>query len=549
MKNANIAIRRSLIGQIGSFIAGAGLLFGILNFIWAGVFTSFIVIAVLITLLGLSLWAIATPREFRDFFTGRQAQRGTIAVFGTLLLIGIVALAYIITQREVITLDITAGSRFTLSEQTRQIIKRIEQSGRTVQITGFYAAEQLLQREVDDQYWRLYESESGGAIHRVYIDPREEPALASRFSELLTQGLNVFVSFLNEDGSIDINSLQIVQRGTSQERDMSEALSRLLISGTLSVYFERGLGGPDPLDDSAQGFSAVNNIVQNNGLITQPLDLTQLAASSGDIPSDASTVIIARAARRMTPAEVDVIDRYLERGGALLILADIFYSTEQFLDDQDPFNSYLWEKFGLRPMMSVVVDPGAFSGSELDIVSAAVFTEVDIGAQLNREDDPQSATLFHIARPIEVDDDPPVNNGRIIMSSPMSWGETDFTALFERNEYRQEENDLVGPLTTVAWAWDQETDAKILLIGDSDFATNGRILSPQGNSLLLFDGLGWLTGFTEQVRFSFRAFTEGLPLLFVDQSILNTVAFITIILMPGAMLVTALGLWLRRRGR
>lgn len=545
----HITIRRNLLGQLGSFIAGSGLLLALLNFIWAGDVTVISIIAVLGALVGLGVWALATPREFRDFFTGRQAQRGTLAIFGTLLLIGIVTLAYIIAQREVITMDITAGSRFTLSDQTRQIISRIEQSERQVQITGFYAAEQLLEREVDDQYWRLYESESKGVIRRVYIDPREEPALASRFSEILAQGLNVFVSFVNEDGSLDINSLQIVQRGTSQERDMSEALSRLLISGTLTVYFERSLGGPDPLDDSAQGFSAVNNIVQNNGLVTQPLDLAQIAAEGGDIPRDASTVIIARGMRRLTEAEVAVLDRYLQNGGSLLILADIFYNAEQFLDDEDPFNRYLWENFGLRAITSVVVDPVAFSGSELDIVSAAVFTEVDIGAQLNQENNPQSATLFHIARPIEVDDDPPVNNGRIIMSSPLSWGETNFVDLFERNSYLQEEGDLTGPLTTVAWAWNRETGAKILLVGDGDFATNGRIITPQGNSLLLFDGLGWLTGFTEQVRFSFRAFTEGLPLLFVDQAILNTIAFITVILMPGAMLAAAIALWLRRRGR
>ena len=49
---------------------------------------------------------------------------------------------------------------------------------------------------------------------------------------------------------------------------MTQAISRLLLSGTLTVYFDTGLGERDPLDTSQEGISGINNGVRESGLIT-----------------------------------------------------------------------------------------------------------------------------------------------------------------------------------------------------------------------------------------------------------------------------------------
>lgn len=540
MQNENIIITRSQVGQWCSFIGGAALLIGVIGWVWQGGVTLVIIAALLVGALSIGLWALVTPDEFRGFITGRQARYGTMAVFSTLLLIGIVALVYVVLARAVLTLDMTGDGRFTLSAETRQVLRRIE---RPIQLTGFYSSRGLALREVDDQFFRLYEVESGGLVRRKYINPEEDPVLADRYS--VTSDGQVFISYLNPDGTIDESTLARVPRSGRQERDVTEAISRLLIAGTITVYFERSRGELDPTDTTQQGLSGINLGMQESGLITQPLNLTQIASAGGDIPADAGALIFARPTSDLTTAEVAVIERYLQRGGALFIMTDPLFNEDRFLKADGPFNQFLWTNYGLRALDAVIVDPGASFQTPLDVLSAAIFPENAIVARMNSENAP---AYFRLARALEVSETPPasVPNGRLILSSEQSYGETDLTTLSQTSTYRYDEGvDLPGPLTSAVWAYHQQTGAKILMVGDADFVTNG-LIGSGGNALLFTDGLSWLTGLSEKVQFAPQAFSSSVPLITVTGQMLDVIAFVTVILLPGLVLALGMAVWLRR---
>src|SRR5690606_21933022 len=101
------------------------------------------------------------------------------------------------------------------------------------------------------------------------------------------------------------------------EREMTQAIARLLLSGTFKVYFETGLGTLDPLDASQQGLSGIHLGMQDSGLLTGSLDLPALAAAGEPVPDDASVIILARPTLSLTPAEINTLDQYLARGGSL----------------------------------------------------------------------------------------------------------------------------------------------------------------------------------------------------------------------------------------
>ena len=82
--------------------------------------------------------------------------------------------------------------------------------------------------------------------------------------------------------------------------------------------------------------------------------------------------------------------------------------------------------------------------------------------------------------------------------------------------------------------------------GDSNFVTNSMVTTALGNGILFTDGVSWLTDFGEQITFAPQAYSVGVPLIFVSQQTLDLIAFITIILMPGAVLVSGLAIWARR---
>ncbi|HLV34087.1 MAG TPA: Gldg family protein [Spirillospora sp.] len=538
MNNQHIIVTRRQIGQWASYAAGSAFVLGIIGLIWQGGLTPPIIAALAVAVVSVILWAAAAPADFTGFITGRQVRYSTAAVFTSLLLVGIVALVYILLQRAALTLDMTEGRRFTLSPETLEILERVN---RPIRITGFYDSTAVPAREVDDQFFRLYEAVTNGLISRQYIDPNQEPALAQRFGAY--QNGAVFISYLNPDGSVDFSSLARVPRqpGGAQERELTQAILRLLAAGTFKVYFEVGHSELDPQDTGPQGLSGVHLGMQESGLVTDSLVLPALAANGQSIPDDASVVIMARPTRALTSPEIAVLDEYLQRGGSLFIMAEALLNEGAFLSGETEFNHYLWDNFGLSALNAVIVDYSSNLRTPLDIIGYQVFTGTDIGARL---DPAQAPTLFRIARALNVNDDPPVHNGRVIMSSPDSYGETNFRALMETNSFAPDpEVDPPGPLTSVAWAWDETTNAKIILVGDADFVTNGFVSSALGNAVLFTDGIAWLTGLNERVSFAPQAFVTAPPLIFVSTQTLDVIAFLTVILMPGLLLISGLVIW------
>ncbi len=543
MQKDPIIITRNQVGQWAAFTGGGAALAGIIGLLWQGGLTPIIIGLLAVGGGGILLWALLSPQEFSGFVTGRQARYSTVAVFATLLLIGIVSLTYIILQRAVITLDMTEGRRFSISAETQAVLRRIP---RPIRITGFYSPAALRLREVDDQFFRLYEVATNGLITRSYIDPEQNPAMAQAFG--VVEDGDVFISYLEADGSVDFDTLMRVTRGTSQERELTGAIARLLAAGTLKVYFDNSRGALDPFDTSQQGLSAINNGMRENGLITAGFNLPDTVNAGGGIPSDAAALVLARPTQDYTDAEIRAIDAYLRSGGSLLILADALFNQDAFLRQDGAFSQYLWDTYGLRALDAVVVetDPGLSVQTPLDIISAAVFTDTDLGARLNSEDTP---LLFSVARALEINDSPPANvsNGRVNLSSEASYGETNLQALAQTNTYAYDEGaDLPGPLTTVVWAANSVNQSRVVLIGDADFVTNG-LIATGGNAILFTDTITWLTRFGEAISFSPQAFVTGLPMVFVSVETLDFVAFITVILMPGSALLAGLAVWLRRQ--
>jgi hypothetical protein len=551
MQRRNVTLTRGQLGQFGSFVGGFSLLLGLLGAIWQGDITVAVMGLVAVGIAGLALWHMMTPQDVKAFLQGRQTRYSTIAFFSTLLLIGIVSLVYILVQREAIVADQTIDRRFSLNKSTLDILEQIKRVPNRIEITAFYDSQSVLQREIDDQYFQLYESATDGRIYRRFVNPVEDPAFTAGYIDALEQGIHVFASYVDDEGRIIQGTTIPIELTNRQEYEISQGLRQLLAAGRFKVYFEIGANEADPVANTQQGLSLINGYLRTNGIVTEPLNLANIAASQGQIPADASAIIIVQPRRDFIPAEVAVLDAYLKRGGALFIAADIFNdSTSLFLGaENSPFNDYLWQNFGLRMTNQIVVDPDSSGQTALDVIGAAIYANNAIGANLNVEGDLNTATQFRIARAIEVNPEPPVTNGNVVMTTPAAWGETNWDAVFSRSEYVYDEGtDAPGALSLVAWARNEQTNAKIVLVGDADFMTNGMVSSPAGNTILVLDAIGWMTGYSEEVSFEPKPFLT-VPVMFVGGPMLDQIALFTLIIMPGAMLLMAAFVYIRRTRR
>lgn len=538
-----IVLTRQRVGQIASYVVGLALVVAILVLIWTGPSTLFAA-ALIVLVIGLALWIGFAPRDFIAFVTGRQARFGLIAFLSTLLLIGIVALTYSLVQRQVRTFDLTVSQSFTLSPETQQVLSRLQ---RPVQITGFYTSRNLLLREIDDQFFRLYETAGSGLITRQYIDPDVAPAMAQAFGLGREDGA-VFVSYLTADGLVDFSAVQRVPRevaGGNQERDMTEAILRLMIAGTITVYFDNSYQARDPLDDTQDGLSAIRSGMQGNGFNVLPLEVSRLALEGGDVPPDAAALLIMRPLSDYSETEVGIIDRYLDRGGGVMIAADVLYNENPFLQQAGILNQYLWANYGLRALDAAVVDLIASGQTPFDVFSARVYT----GTVLQNLDPETNPALFRLARPVEVNlQAAPDNiaNGLLVQTSDGAFGETNLALLGQTNtQVFDDGQDLRGPLTIAAWAQDVATNGRVVLIGDSDWVSNGMVGSYLGNGILFTESMTWLTGIAEDITFA-PGFVTNVPLIALEPGQRNLILFIVIFLVPGVVLASGLVMWARR---
>lgn len=544
-REREVIFTRADIGQILSFIGAFGILLAVIALLWEGQMNVFAWLGVGLGIIGLGGWLLIAPRDFIDFFTGRRIRQSTIAVFSTVLFIGIVVLIYIYVERAVITVDMTMRGSYTLSATTLRVLRDLN---RDIRITAFYSPSNIGLRELDDQFFRQYEIESGGKITRAYIDPIAQPGIAALFN---AEDGDVFISYLLEDGTVDFNSVVYVPMGERQERDMTNAINRLLTQGNYTVLYDIGFGGRSPNDVSSNGMSLSGQLLRFEGYNIELVDLqNDIIANNIAIPDNVNVIIMARPLRRLSSEAIALLDDYLKRGGGLLLLADVAGGEERVLTEDDPFNQYLWNNWGLALLDAVAVDYAVSGDTPLDVISYQIF-DSPISSDIDPATDINSRTQFRIARPIAVDDEPPVNNGRVIATSPQSYAETNIAQVLLNNAYQYDENeDFQGQMTIVAWAADGEDGGRIVLIGDSDFATDGQIATPAGNGILLVNAVKWLTGYQDTVSFGFTATSSGLPTLFVDVNTqLNQIALLTLFIMPGALIGIGGAIYFRRSRR
>lgn len=546
MNEREVVITRSSLGQIASL----GFVISIILAILGGLRNDNTVVlaAIIFGVLSLGFWAFVSPRSFVSFVTGRQARHGTIAILSTVLFVAVVVMGYVYVQREVVTFDMTSSGTYSLSETTQTILAQIN---RDIQITAFYAPESLAVRELDDQFFRQYTVASNGRVSRVYIDPIAQPAITDRFN---AQDGDVFLSYLTAEGEVDFDTLQYVPMEGRQERDMTNAINRLIAQGNFIAYFDIGHGNLTPSmtvgDDSPENLSIAAGLLSDSGWVVYALDLQDLSENNVPIPDDASVLIISRPTEQFSVQTINMLREYLNNGGSLLIMADANNLTGTgFLSENSVLNAYLWENWGIRMLDAVIVDniSGTLAQTPLDNVSIWI-ADIPITSGVNLDE--ETTTLFHISRPIEVNDDPPVNNGRIIQTSPVSYGETNLENLGLTNEYGYDEGeDIQGPLTSAAYAYNDITQGKLVLIGDSDFATDARIATPRGNAELFLGAVDWLSDFSEQVSFGFEARAASLPTIFVSPAQLDQINYLILIIIPGLIMLMGAGVWFIRNRR
>ena len=179
---------------------------------------------------------------------GANAAVITAACLGTLVVINVLAV------RHNGTWDLTADRRFTLSAQTRKVLRELEQE---VKVTAFFAegTEDQLQIKNRLEDYRDHSTR----LNLTLADPDRNPALARQYG-IREYGTTVFESAEQSFRTTELS-----------EEALTNALVRVTREGKKTVYFLSGHGEHGMEDTQRGGYSAARQALADQGFAVEEL--------------------------------------------------------------------------------------------------------------------------------------------------------------------------------------------------------------------------------------------------------------------------------------
>jgi ABC-type uncharacterized transport system involved in gliding motility auxiliary subunit len=480
----------------------------------------------------------------------RQTRLGTIAAGSVLVGLGLLVAINYLSSRRNHRWDLTANKQFSLSDQTKQILTKLDAPvkilvfDKPMQFEGF-------RDRLDD-----YEYQSNRRLTVEYIDIDKQPLLANQ-NQVQTPGTVVF----QYKGR--------TERVTStDEQQLTNGLIKIITGAQKKIYFVQGHGEKDTANNDRTGYGAVASALGSENFLVDSLVLLQQA----EVPADASVVVIAGPKTDLAGPEIDALKRYLDRGGKLLALVD-----PPDRPGVPPLTNLLafLKDWSFDVGNNVIIDvsaAGQLLGTDEWVPVAARYPSHPIVERF------RVATAYPLSRSVT-----PVaggTNGRtsqsFVESSAQSWAETNLDELFKSQKVENDKDkDPQGPISISAAlampasnppkpaapaadaskAAEPAKDAskkdeapkpetRVVVMGDSDFACNA-ILGFQGNRDMFMNVMSWLAQQEDLIAIRPREANDRRITMTRQQQIVVTAAAILGIpaLVFGAGIVT----WSRRR--
>jgi hypothetical protein len=437
----------------------------------------------------------------------RGSGRALSLVAGTLGLVACGAVILFLTYRHNVRVDLTPGRDYTLSSHAKRILADLAQD---VHLTVFVRSEDPRTPELKDLLWRL--TQASKRVTYDFVDLNRSPALAKRY------GIDRYGAIVVESGP--------------RRRDVSNPTESLLMGAFLAVtrtrarvvYFVVGHGERSPDDnDRKTGLSVAKRTLEDDQFKVRPLP----PIGAEGVPADATTLVIAGARKDYLPGELTQIDAYLRRGGNLLLL----------IDPETPTSvAGFAAALGIVTPPQVVVDPEQrlAGGEGVTLMVADTLRSFLVSGSL------EAPPVFSYARPLVVADDHAETTISFLKTSSRSYAAapSDLVARSGRT---------TGALSLgVALLPTADRSGRVIVLGDSDFASNG-VIDYLGNKDLLLNSINWLA--RDESLLAARAQTKevGREQFFVTETQGALAFWLATVVQPAIFFAAATMVFVRRR--
>lgn len=476
-------------------------------------------ISLALIVVGLAAYALMDPHHLREILTGRQARYSSNAVVLTIAFIGIVIVINYLAYKNPVRWDLTEDKQHTLSKETLETLNSLKEP---VKVEAYFSSRMSNQTAQD--LLDTFQYNSNGNLSYEFVDPEQDPVRAQSAQ-------------VTRDGTIVLTQADRSEQITfAEEQELTSALIRLSNPGTRAVYFLIGHGEYNPDDAGDQSFSQAKAALSAKNYTVATLNLL----ATRTIPGDALALIVAGADKPVSQEEIDLIRAYLEAGGSLVYLAEPPLVT-QFGDSLDPFLPYLVNNWGIELGNDMVID---LNYDPPSVAVSATYNDHPITAKMGN-----LAVVMPSSRSVTVisAENTDLSATVLVLTASNSWAENDTESLRSNTVSFDESADAPGPIPLAVAVENMTTGGRAVIIGDSDFASTSNY-AQYGNGDFLINSIDWAAGQENLISLTPKASTQRV-LIMRSQSTLGLILLSSIFLLPGAVIIGGIIVWIRRKRR
>lgn len=463
---------------------------------------------------------IANREKIGLFLKSRAARHGGAAGLSLLLVLGILVLLSFLNFRHHQRTDLTEAELFALSPQTRKVVSNLKTD---ISVLGFFQDESRA-RPFEDllkEYHYL-----SRRLKYELVDPQKDPGRVTQYG-------------VQRDGQVVIASGAKTETiDDFSEEKITNAIIKVTREGEKVAYFLQGHGERDFNETGAQGFSLARDGIQKLHYQVKGYNLAQ----ENKLPADAAMIISAGPQVNFFPNEVDLLKQYLQGGGKFLLMVDprTEFSMQEFIS-----------AFGLGLGNNVVLDSSGI-GQLFGLGPAAPLVAEYADHPITKEVK-DTMTFFPLAQSVTTQTSSLGYQTQTLLStSSRSWGESNLEG---QQASFDEGKDARGPLHLAAVATHKEegssqagdeaaAEARFVLFGDSDFATNAYFNSAANGDLFVVT-VGWLAAESDLMAIRPKDPKDRRVTMTLTESRLAFWGMV--VALPLITLVGGIAVWFRRR--
>lgn len=471
--------------------------------------------------------------KIKSMFTGRRFRAGGYTVFAAAVVVVIAVLVNMVAgalPANITQLDMTSQALFTLSDQTKQIVKALDKDV-SLELLAYFGQEDETVVKLLDQYEALSDH-----ITVSYIDPGVNPGVLETYanedlyanSVIVTCGdVYRFVSYA-EIVVTTYDDYYYYTGEYTQEFDGESALTSAIhyvTSDSLpKIYTLTGHGEGELSSD-------LTDSIEKDNFTTESLSLLTIEA----VPEDADAIVINAPTSDISADEATMLCDYIDDGGKIVLLTDLIEEGEM----QNLLT--VTEYMGVTAETGMVIEGD--SNHAIRGYNYYLLPDMQDHTVTEALMDAGYYILTPIAHGILS-----TNNGLatvtpILVTSDSSYIKQEGYAM---DTTERSDNDVAGPFNVAVLS--ERGDGKLAWFASASMLTQNvdQIVSGANGDLFL-NTLNWMCEQEESI--SIRAKDLSSPTLTMSTGDASFLAIIVVAVIPVAMVVLGVVIWIRRKRR